>query len=182
VHSTCYCAWSLLRVNLLSGRSGRSYPSIWKNPWSQCTVRSLDCVWTRTSSSSGVSTMSRLLGLRWVTLFHRSSQTFSWDTKKLKRKKFSPKVWVKYINDVYEVLYKDNLENLPGLLSRQYDSIKFINEIEKSLSMRLIHCRSWMRTETRQRRRAALRGLPRTHHQPATQRVQSFSSTKDGSF
>jgi len=50
---------------------------------------------------------------------------------KLKRRKLFPRVWVRYVDDVFAVVHKDKVLDLLELLNSQNDSINFTYEIEK---------------------------------------------------
>jgi hypothetical protein len=80
------------------------------------------------------------------------------------------------VDDVYEVVYKDNVDDLPGLLNMQYDSIKLINEMEKDGTLLFLDDEV---------KRGNDDGLHfEVYRRPTnTQRFnESFSSTKDGCF
>jgi hypothetical protein len=51
--------------------------------------------------------------------------------QKLKRRKLFPKLWVRYVDDVFAIVHKDKIEDLMSLLNAQCPSIKFTCEIEK---------------------------------------------------
>jgi PHD/YefM family antitoxin component YafN of YafNO toxin-antitoxin module len=50
---------------------------------------------------------------------------------KLKRRKLFPRVWVRYVDDIFAVVHKDRVLDLLDLLNSQHDSINFTYEVEK---------------------------------------------------
>jgi hypothetical protein len=51
--------------------------------------------------------------------------------QKLKRRKLLPKLWIRYLDDVFAIVHRDKIEELMSLLHAQCPSIKFTCEIEK---------------------------------------------------